>query len=98
MVRVLWYLIHVAASDPPSRRRGMIYVMNNRGMTWRQYDSALYRGMVAIPIKYMTAPGAGRFTTAIRRTCFTISLFPRSSSSWGERMRKEIRGSIRGRP
>eukprot|EP00567_Pseudictyota_dubia_P005058 CAMPEP_0197454488 /NCGR_PEP_ID=MMETSP1175-20131217/38088_1 /TAXON_ID=1003142 /ORGANISM="Triceratium dubium, Strain CCMP147" /LENGTH=57 /DNA_ID=CAMNT_0042988077 /DNA_START=16 /DNA_END=186 /DNA_ORIENTATION=- len=47
-MRVLWYLLHVVTLNPSDRRRGIVYVMNNRGCGWEQYDPATYRGLLAV--------------------------------------------------
>uniref|UniRef100_A0A7S4IZC4 CRAL-TRIO domain-containing protein n=1 Tax=Odontella aurita TaxID=265563 RepID=A0A7S4IZC4_9STRA len=53
MLRVFWYLIHVATEDPVIRRRGVVFMMYPRHGAWHQFDASLFRSMAMLGFKYM---------------------------------------------
>uniref|UniRef100_A0A7S4MWC3 CRAL-TRIO domain-containing protein n=1 Tax=Odontella aurita TaxID=265563 RepID=A0A7S4MWC3_9STRA len=57
MLRAFWYLIHVAIEDPDTRRRGIVYIFNNRGMCWDKFDPRTYRQLTALLFHYTASMG-----------------------------------------
>eukprot|EP00566_Odontella_aurita_P008295 CAMPEP_0113560844 /NCGR_PEP_ID=MMETSP0015_2-20120614/19655_1 /TAXON_ID=2838 /ORGANISM="Odontella" /LENGTH=651 /DNA_ID=CAMNT_0000462591 /DNA_START=1268 /DNA_END=3220 /DNA_ORIENTATION=- /assembly_acc=CAM_ASM_000160 len=89
MIRVFWYLIHIATENPVVRRRGVVFIIYPRHGAWHQFDPPLFRSLFALGFKYMCPVGRSI------HLCHPDSMFhiinPILKLLFGDRLRKRFK-------